>query len=543
MSFACCWVTATGQTLVLPPIPFPVKLTVEVTSTVDGTLFGPSAYTIVADDSGNVAISSTVSNPSGASDRVVYYLTSDSLWREQVNGGPCTPTGKNPVNQLPLLQSKAIISILLSWKSGGAISGTAATIRAIPTFYFDFVNTSFFVPPDVSCTPQSLAGGAYFTAPRQLVDFSTSMPILKEITMTSKATCFGIPQAATVFTTVSVVWFGGGVTGSGYLSNCTTASTPPPSGGTNAPIPTPAGTVAVAMPTIPNEFSTTIETTMTEIGNTFTIFEAFSTINRFAKSSLQAPVVDAAGRTEVDAVFVLGSYQLAFSYVNMALPPGQPSYIPSDVRNYFWPDVESCTRVNFGFDLVSGSATTLLLSSATPPTYMGQAFVRGVLCDYWQASSTGTTTQWFWNTNTSSPTLMRITSRGFGRPPLFVHHPFFQQGSPFSSADASTACGYFFSSSDKFCISSGTYSHIHDFIGFVPSVPSTAYLLPAVCSSTSLVQSVPSSPSPSSLSSATVIGIMFLVGIIATALGNCCMWCRMAGKVRDLEFEIQQAHQ
>ena len=527
-----------SQTLTLPPIVFPVKLTVEIVSTVDSQTYGPSTFTIVADDSGNIAVSLIQVNQGGALDRVAYYLVNDPQWREQVNGGPCTPLGKTPTTQLLYQQAKAIINTVSSLKSGN-ISGTTGVTRGIPTFLFPLSDTSLFVPLENCPTAQSLNGYASFTAPQQVIDFSTSTPLLKEIKL--RSTCLSNPQMS-VATTVSIFWFGGGVTGSGFLLNCTATSPTVAPGATNAPAPTPAGTVAVAMPAIPNDFSTTIETTMTELGSSFTIYEAFSASTRRAKSSMQIPVVDAAGRTEVDEVYVLGSYQLAFGYVKMILPAGQPSYIPSDVRNYFWPDVESCTRVNFGYDLISGSATSLLMASAVPPTYMGQAFVRGVLCDYWQLSTIASTTQWFWTTNTSNPTILRITTRGFGRPPLFVHHPFFQQGSPFSPADASAACGYFFTASDKFCISGGTYSHIHDFVGFVASVPPAAFSVPSVCSTTTLVRSVPSDQS-SSLSSATVIGIMFLVGIIAAVLGNCCMWCRMAGKVRDLEFEIQQAQQ
>jgi hypothetical protein len=522
---------------------FPVKMTVEISSSIGATVIGPTSFTVVSDNNGNMTVTSYRQYLNDLSERSVFYAPSGN-WLEQINGGPCTPTSKTaPENVVPFLQGSAIMKIVNNINFG-SLAGDATTTRGINTFSSSFGGQDFFIPPSPECAvANNVVTTTAFTRELQIVDFLMTTPMLKEITQRSvvnNLTCSGNlwPQKTaevTVDTTVSVVWFGAGVAGSEAFTNCSQKTS-----GIPAPAPTPAGTVMFPMPAVPSDFTAVIETTMIERGSTFTMLEAFSTTQRLARSSMLKPVVDAIGRSDALDVFVQGSFQLAFSYEKLAVPKGRPINIPPDVRDYFWPDTETCIRVNFGYDLISASATQLLLASPTPPTYMGQTLVRGFLCDNWQVSTTSMTINWFWTANTSSPQLVRITNRGVGTPPLFVHHPFFQQGGPFSKIDANDACSLFFTSEDKYCKDSGTFSHVHEFVGFSAGTPSGVFSLPQVCKITREVRSIPLSAGSTSMSSATVLGLLVLVGAISAVLGNCCMWCRLAGKVRDLEFELEQ---
>ena len=291
------------------------------------------------------------------------------------------------------------------------------------------------------------------------------------------------------------------------------------------------------MPTFPADVSFVIETTMMERRQTFTVTESISAHERAASVTVESPTLDPIGRRVLSRTIVSGKYQMAYNYQSVAVPAGYTSSVSPGIRNYFWPDAQTCTRVAFSLDLISGSVASLFLSAAANRVFLGNATVRGVRCMAWQQSTRQYTVVWYWTAN-SVPALVRITIQGTGRSPLFVHHPFYQQGNAFPSTKPEP-CQYFFTRNDPHCSNAaGQFYHVHEITQWVPASHASDWSLPSECTTTSSVAQFPPSVNDS-VSDGTVIALVFLMSAISLCGGCFCMYLRLSPQLRAMKKQLR----
>lgn len=306
------------------------------------------------------------------------------------------------------------------------------------------------------------------------------------------------------------------------------------------------------MPLLPLEFTATIRTSMLESGEVLTMYEAFSTVDRIAKTVVIGATPDLLGRAPAYTWQVFGAEQSAFYYASNAVPFGWQSGVEANARNYFWPDDFHCKRSIFGTDIVSGSVGGLLLVTGTP-VYMGEAVVRGIPALVYQSTNCSMIVRWYWanaswsfSSGVSQP-LLRIVVQGTGSSPLFVHHPFFQQGKLVPPEFANAACdalvpGASHPQCTNSTVSAWKYYHVHDFLSFVPFMAAADKVKPAGCNDVDEVLGFGSFGLGCSTTNSTLTAVLlvFLI-VISCILGCCCQWCRMAPRIREIEEELAEA--
>lgn len=296
---------------------------------------------------------------------------------------------------------------------------------------------------------------------------------------------------------------------------------------------------AISMPSLPTDFSATIESTLVETRESFTVFEAFSTTRQMSKTTVVKPDADLIGRHDIKSVFVVGTFQLAYEFTDKSLPIGVQSVVSSGIREMFFPDRFSCSKTIFRMDLL-GSVENLLLRSSTP-RYMGSTVVRGITARMWQTQTSLYSVQWFfaepnWRiANNVSEPLLRIVITGKGRSPLFVHHPFFQKGEEVTP-EAESACNSFFSGIVGQCNEEpSAYKHVHEFVSFVPFIPSDTFAVPDACIRESSVAAIPSAPRcPVAMSAFGLFLLVAWVAIFSFAVGVISTFVCMRHKMKEI---------
>lgn len=287
----------------------------------------------------------------------------------------------------------------------------------------------------------------------------------------------------------------------------------------------------------------------------FTMTHAFDAQERTAVTQARGQAPDVVGRASNWTWIVRGGEQSAYFVDSAVVPLGQPSIIQNNVRQYFWPDRAPCTRAVFGFDILAGSVSSLLLATQSGATYMGRSSVRGVEGEMWQFLNSSLMVQWYFanasttsTTTTTTRTLLRMVVRGFGASPLFVFHPFFLQGRTVPVSVSGDACMRLFPGGQ--CDASGgdqdVFAHVHDFLEFAPVFHPPSADLPPSCKNPAAVvgfalQSGPGSGSDTGEQVAFFF-IVLIYTVVSILIGMCIQWCRMAPRLRELEDELVEIY-
>ena len=333
---------------------------------------------------------------------------------------------------------------------------------------------------------------------------------------------------------LTVGWLSGNVVDGSYFAVptvCNGAATASPTTTTAAPTPN----TQHPIPSLPARFTSVIRTSMMDQSSVFTMSHAFDAESRTAVTSARGKLPDVVGRASNWTWVVRGGEQSAY-YVNSAvLPIGQSSILENNVRQYFWPDRASCTRAVFGFDILAGSVSSLLLTTSSGAAYMGRSSVRGVDTEMWQFLNGSLMVQWYFGVNaengaTTRP-LLRLVIRGLGRSPLFVFHPFFLQGRTVPKSVSGDACSQLFpgigcsSTSDS---NNELFAHVHDFLEFEPVFHSPSADLPPSCITPAAVVGFALQKRTTRIVTRMKWSPFFIIliyTVIAVCIGMCIQWC------------------
>ncbi|KPI82684.1 hypothetical protein ABL78_8303 [Leptomonas seymouri] len=293
----------------------------------------------------------------------------------------------------------------------------------------------------------------------------------------------------------------------------------------------------------------------------FQLREAFNPQHQMSRAQLSYPLTGAAGRVYDYEWFVTAFNQMTLYHETFAVPDGQET-VSKAVREYFWPDKDTCTRLLLGYDVLAEDPEALLLASlSTPAAFIGNETVRNIPCGVWAAEVGGSRVTWYWATPELSNvdsfnskrthylgrkygTLVRMTVTGKGgAPPLFTHHPFFPQSSSFPVADRELACKSLEpTGADMGCNGWGDqkpYNLIYDITSFVPYVRDEDYDLSDRCAVAPLSGSIPSvGCSFSSVSDSIVAVLLVVVAVLFGVMGGSCVWCRYSRMVRRQQEEL-----
>ena len=394
----------------------------------------------------------------------------------------------------------------------------------------------------------------------------TSKP--SECTWTSKAKRARLPRVARASAVLShhaeALADSSAAESSAAESTSTTTSTTTPEP-TTKPTETPSTGTLYAMPNFPPQFTANFFVISPSQKSVYQVREAFSEYS-MSHAQLEYPLAGAAGRVYDYEWFVTGYDQMTYYRERFAVPNGQET-IDKKVREYFWPDKDTCMKVLIGYDIVAGNAETLLLASPNASaTFIGNETVRNIPCGVWAAEVGGVRVTWYWatpglsnvsffqpdstdNAETTFGTLVRMTVTGQGgSSPLFTHHPFFAQGYPFPASDRATACNLLQPTGvDMSCNgwdSHQTFNYIYDITSFVPSVRSDEYMLPTTCASAPLSGSIPSFMcNYSGVSGAVVAVLLVIIAVLFGLMGGSCVWCRYSRMVRRQQEELMRLTQ
>ncbi|KAG5466422.1 hypothetical protein LSCM4_01573 [Leishmania orientalis] len=232
------------------------------------------------------------------------------------------------------------------------------------------------------------------------------------------------------------------------------------------------------------------------------------------------------------------------------------------LREYFFPDKDTCQRVLIGYDLMAKSVSALLMySPSVPPTFIGNQTVRNVPCGVWVAEVNGFRVTWYWETSrhvdttpfhtpgsvrsgaSAYPKLMRMTVEGQGgAPPLFPHHPFFPQGYAFPLADRSMACGVLGPGEGSIGCNENhddDYILIYDVTSFVPYVRREDYTIPKACNGTMISGSIPSVLCRyNGITGSVAAALLVVVALLFALVSGCCVWCPFSRMVRHQQDEL-----
>lgn len=315
------------------------------------------------------------------------------------------------------------------------------------------------------------------------------------------------------------------------------------------------------MPSFPDTFTANFLVISPGKKSFFQVREAFSADMRFSTATLQFPTRGVAGRV-YEYEWIANSWdQMTYFHERFAVPDGEKTIDPA-VREYLFPDQDTCTRIFIGYDMVATTGSTLLLmNSTTSPAFVGNQTVRNIPCGVWTAQVNGALVTWYWASEgmvdtsafqsatsdadaTTYGTLVRMTVSGLGgSPPLFPHHPFFPQGYAFPTADRWAACDALEPAEvDMSCyayMSTASYSYIYDITSFVPYVRYADMTIPTVCQDVSISGSIPSFQCKyTGVSGGVAAVLLVIVAVIFALLSGCCVWCRYSRMVRRQEEEL-----
>jgi hypothetical protein len=315
------------------------------------------------------------------------------------------------------------------------------------------------------------------------------------------------------------------------------------------------------MPSFPPFFTANFFVISPSQKSVYQIREAFDPFYQTSRALLEYPLTGAAGRVYDYEWFVSGYDQMTYYHETFAVPDGEER-ISKAVREYFWPDKDTCLKLLIGYNIFASSTETLLLATPnTPPTFIGNETVRNIPCGVWTADVNGARVTWYWATpglsNVASfesastnnwqetyGTLVRMTVSGSGgAPPLFTHHPFYPQGYSFPVADRTTACSSLEpTGTDMSCNGwkdQHSFNYIYDITSFVPYVRDDDRFMPSMCENASLSGSIPSfGCSYSGVSAAVVAVLLVIVAVLFGLMGGSCVWCRYSRMVRRQQEEL-----
>ncbi|CAD2216656.1 hypothetical protein AGDE_09734 [Angomonas deanei] len=301
------------------------------------------------------------------------------------------------------------------------------------------------------------------------------------------------------------------------------------------------------MPEFPDEFSTDIQVIMPSKKTIFKMHHAYSQPEEFAHSTLQGVQPDEVGRAVEYEWYIRGKSQASYFITQKAVPPGLEMVEPK-LREYFYPNVATCTKVFIGYTpLANSGAELFLVDPDKTPSYLGRETVRGVPCKVWAVLSHGSLRTWYWSDeqytkNTSQ--LLRMTVRGVGLSPFFPHHPFYAQGEAFPIQDRPLVCAFMtpmmnYNVGCDDSRGSEAFEYTYEITSFVPYIPMRDTTFPELCINVDASLSVPSSACRfSGIPAALVAILLIIIAIVFLFLGCCCVWCRYSVMVRRLEEEL-----
>ncbi|KAG5467513.1 hypothetical protein CUR178_01157 [Leishmania enriettii] len=315
------------------------------------------------------------------------------------------------------------------------------------------------------------------------------------------------------------------------------------------------------MPDFPDEFTADFFVISPSHMRVFEVREAFSAVAGISYTTLLLLVSDVAGRSSLYEWFVDAYNQMAYFHTKYGVQHGDEAHDKA-LREYFFPDKDTCQRVLIGYDLMAKSVSALLLySPSVPPTFIGNQTVRNVPCGVWAAEVNGFRVTWYWETSRQVNTtpfqtpesvrsgasayskLMRMTVEGQGgAPPLFPHHPFFPQGYAFPMADRSMACGVLGPGEGNMGCNDNEdddFLYIYDVASFVPYVRSEDYTIPKACNSTMISGSIPSVLCRyNGVTSGVVAALLVVIALLFALVSGCCVWCHFSRMVRHQQDEL-----
>ncbi|KAG5491269.1 hypothetical protein JIQ42_01167 [Leishmania sp. Namibia] len=315
------------------------------------------------------------------------------------------------------------------------------------------------------------------------------------------------------------------------------------------------------MPEFPGEFTADFFVISPSDMRVFEVREAFSAVAGISHATLLLPVSGVAGRSSLYEWFVDAYNQMAYFHTKYGVQHGDEANDKA-LREYFFPDKDTCQRVLIGYDLMAKSVSALLMySPSVPPTFIGNQTVRNVPCGVWAAEVNGFRVTWYWETSGYVDTtpfhtsesvrsgasayskLMRMTVEGQGGPPpMFPHHPFFPQPYAFPLADRSMACGVLGPGEGNVGCNdnhNGGYILIYDIATFVPYVRLEDYTIPKACNGTMISGSIPSVLCRyGGVTGGVAAVLLVVIALLFALVSGCCVWCPFSRMVRHQQDEL-----
>ncbi|CAM43592.1 conserved hypothetical protein [Leishmania braziliensis MHOM/BR/75/M2904] len=316
------------------------------------------------------------------------------------------------------------------------------------------------------------------------------------------------------------------------------------------------------MPDFPADFSANFLVISPSQKSFYHLRAAFSLYAGISRASLQYPMSGVAGRVYEYEWFTNSWDQMSYYYTKFAVPDGEET-ADKALREYFFPDQNTCKRILIGYDKSARSVSALLLySPSVPPTFIGNQTVRNIPCGVWAAEVNGVRVMWYWATSDLVDTtsfwtnesvdsgvskharLVRMTVSGRGgAPPLFVHHPFFPQGYAFPAPDRSLACKVMLPDEVDISCDGHTkdadFTHIYDIMSYVPYVRRNDYRTPLACNGIKTSGSIPSFQcNYNGVRRGVVAALLIVVSLLFSLVSGCCVWCPFSRIVRQQQREL-----
>ncbi|KAG5491283.1 hypothetical protein JIQ42_01181 [Leishmania sp. Namibia] len=316
-----------------------------------------------------------------------------------------------------------------------------------------------------------------------------------------------------------------------------------------------------AMPDFPDEFTANFFVIMPSNKSILEVREAFSPDGGISRATLLLPTSGSRRHTYLYDWFVDWYNQMVYVSTKYASRNGKETS-SSGMDEYFSVQ-ESCQRIRMGYNMMAGSIRSLLMySPSVPPTFIGNQTVRNVPCGVWTVQANGFRVTWFWATSGYVDTtpfhtpesvrsgasayskLMRMTvEMRKGAPPMFPHHPFFQQPYAFPLADRSMACGVLGPGEGNVgCNDNHTghnFLYIYDIATFVPYVRLEDYTIPKACNGTKISDSIPSAVCHlTRITSGVEAMLLVVIALLFALVSGCCVWCHFSRMVRHQQDEL-----
>ncbi|KAG5466425.1 hypothetical protein LSCM4_01576 [Leishmania orientalis] len=316
------------------------------------------------------------------------------------------------------------------------------------------------------------------------------------------------------------------------------------------------------MPDLPGEFTADFFVISPNHKSILEVREAFSPDGGISYARVLLPVSSPRRHAYLYEWFVDAYNQMVY-FSTKYIQPERKKTLRETFRDLFTPVKDTCQRVLIGYDLMAGSVRSLLLySQSVPPTFIGNQTVRNVPCGVWTVQANGFRVTWFWATSSYVDTtsfhtsesvrsgasayskLMRMTvEMRKGAPPLFPHHPFFQQPYAFPLADRSMACGVLGPGEGNVgCNDNHTgdnFLYIYDIATFVPYVRREDYTIPKACNGTMISDSIPSAVCHlTGITSGVEAMLLVVIALLFALVSGCCVWCHFSRTMRHQQDQL-----